>query len=468
MSRAQPGPGAGRGAGALRCPAGVVRPPRRVLLLLAVLAGACAEPLAKLVPFPCAQDGTCPAGLACVPGVGCSFATLDALCGPGTDCGPSGGSCQLGLCAPPCERGCGAERVCSSAQGTGACLLDCSAGQACPENLTCAPLWHEGKKGCLPPAQAPRACAAVEPEAALVCGSASFTVQCPSGGRCAAHSVCKPNNLCECEPGYLAWQCQTAQSCSAASCAFPNWWCLPTGISGACATSGGWAPGTWRCADGRALAARCGTDCEAACREEGSVCDPVAQTCGIVGATKCTLYTTDAGKVDTTCVAPTGNVLAGSACARDAGAPYAFDDCTPGTLCSQIGEPGVLTCHPFCRHTSDCGSQACLRISDRVPPDGLCAKQCSLFAPCDGGRACGVDRDVDDRVVTQCRDQVPSAVLDTPCELQEDCAGGLLCLTVTGGAACKALCDGTHACPDAGPCAVFGRSELPAGTGFCR
>jgi hypothetical protein len=444
---------------------------RRNAALFGVVVGfatSCAQPLAELVPFPCAQDGTCPAGLACVPGVGCSFAALDALCGPETDCGPSGGVCQLGLCAAACAGGCGAGRVCSAAGGEGVCLVDCTAGEACPEHLACAPLWHGGKRGCVPPSQTFAACASSELEAPPVCGSDGFTVQCPSGGRCAAHSTCLPNNQCECEPGYVPWNCQSGGSCASASCAFPNWWCLPVGIPGACAAAGTWAPGAWRCTDGRVLAPRCGTDCETACREEGWACEPTRQTCLEPRASRCTLTTTGTGFVGTACVPATGAGLAGAPCTRDAGASPAFDDCAAGHVCSMLGEPGVLTCHRFCAHSSECGGGACMRISDRVPPDGVCVSQCELFSPCRDGRTCGVLRDVDDRVVSQCREQVPAAVVDTPCVLQSDCADGLMCQTLPGGAACRPLCDATHPCPGDGECVAFARSELPAGTGFCR
>ncbi len=439
-----------------------------VFLLWVALGASCAESLAKLTPFPCALDGTCPGGLTCEPGVGCTLPALDALCGPETDCSAAGGACRLGICAPACGGGCAVGRVCSSVVD-GACLRDCAGGEACPQGLACTPLWYGGKHGCLPPAQAPTACTAIELEPAPVCGAEGFTVRCPNGTTvCAAHSTCREGGGCECAPGWVPWQCATAQSCGSTSCAYPNWWCLPVGIPGACATSGDYAPGTWRCRDGRALAARCGTDCETICRQEGSACDPLSpRSCTAPGATKCTLSDTDAGTVDTTCVAQTGAVPVGGTCTRDTGHAYALDDCAAGAICDQIEEPG-LTCHAFCRHSSECAPGACLGASDRLPADGVCAAQCRLFAPCDRGDACGIKSDVDQRVVTQCRAQTPTAGLGTSCVYQEDCATDLICVSGAGGATCRALCDPTHVCPGGSACAVFARSELPSGTGFCR
>lgn len=436
-------------------------------LVLAVLLAGCAEPLSKLVPFPCAKDGTCPGGLACVPGVGCAAPSVDALCDGTTDCASGGLSCQLGLCTRSCDGACGDGRVCSGPDA-GTCISDCSAGEACPSGLTCRSLWYGGRKGCLPSTVSVAACAGVDAEAAPVCGAESFTVSCANGRICGAHSVCTGDTSCECEAGYLSWQCQTGERCTTADCAYPNWWCLPVGIDGACATSGGYAPGTWRCVDGRHLRAVCGSDCETACQATASACDPVAQDCAQPGATKCTVLTTDAGVVDTTCVAEDGTVATGGSCTRDATAAFAKDDCARGALCSELATPGAPSCLRFCRHTSDCAGAACMQVTDRVPPDGVCVAQCTLFAPCADGRACGPEHDLDARAVAQCRDQVPSAVEGTACTDQSDCAADLLCVTGSGGGAtCRPLCDPAHPCAGGGSCAVLSRSELPAGTGYC-
>ena len=428
----------------------------------------CAEPLTALIPFPCAVDGTCPGGLVCKAAVGCTWPGTDALCDEETDCSQAGGACRLGVCAPACAAGCASGRVCSGLSD-GACLADCSRGEACPPGLACTALWYDGRSGCLPPGQAaPVACERAEPLPGPVCGAESFTVTCPSGSICGAHSTCRASGGCECSAGWLPWQCQTGQSCSAVSCAFPSWWCLPVGIPGRCATDGEYAPATWTCRDGRTLPSQCGTDCEHACRDETSRCDPVAQDCPHASAKKCTLYDSDAGTVETICVPAEGSVAAGQPCTRTEGSAWALDDCVAGTACSQVGEPGVLTCHRFCRHTSDCGAGACLLASDRFPADGICARQCTLFSRCADGRACSPTSDVDQRMVAQCRDLTATGSPGAPCTYQQDCAADLVCFTGTGGSLCRALCDPAHPCPGGGACSVFARSDLPTGTGYCR
>ena len=438
----------------------------RVLVLLLVCTG-CAKELSELSPFPCALDQSCPLGLVCVPGIGCTAARLDGLCTPETDCAPAGGSCRLGICATGCAPACAPGRVCARSAGEEACVVDCADGGVCPAGLQCKPLWHGDRRGCLPAERTPAACLATVPEAKPVCGAASFNVPCGNGKSCVENSHCLPNGTsCDCNPGFIPWSCANDQACSSANhCSYPQWWCLPEGVSSSCMKDPAFSPGRFQCADGREVRASCETSCQSVC-EDTSRCDPVRQTCGSTARPKCTFLDSDAGVVTTVCVARSGSVPLGGACTRDLSTFEAIDDCAAGGVCSSLGSPGSLRCRGFCSGSSGCDAGFhCVGFTE-PPRVGLCSPGCELFSDCGPTSTCAPARDFDDRVVGRCRELTPAA-LGTPCNLQSDCDAFQLCAVQSdGGEGCAALCDSSHPC-DAGTCTTIDNSDLPAGSGFC-
>ena len=439
-----------------------------VALLLAALGAGCAKELSELRPFPCAKDRTCPLGLVCDPAAGCVSAKLDALCAPDTDCGAAGAECLLGVCATRCAAGCAPGRVCASAVDGGMCVADCGDGGACPAGLACKPLWVGGRHGCLPAEVELPACQSEEALPAPACGAGSFTVTCSNGHVCAANSACKSGGVsCSCLPGFVSWNCVTHAQCSAAApCAYPNWWCLPQGITSTCASTSGWTPANYSCADGRRLAATCGSTCQSACAEPGD-CDPVRQTCGLPERSKCTFVATDAGIIATTCVPQTGQNDLGGACTMDETVAYALDDCAAGGVCSVSGAPGVPTCRKFCTNSEGCDAGFhCVAITD-PPPFGECAPDCALFSNCGPQATCGPQKDIAGQGYAQCR-AATAAAIGASCWVQPDCGANQVCAVATdGGSVCAAICDPAHGC-DAGTCIAFGNSKLPPLTGFCQ
>lgn len=131
------------------------------------IAIACADRLEDFDSFPCATDGSCPASYSCTKAGICKLgnATDTACSATTTTCVE--GNCIGSVCLPPCAAGCATGRICSypSPGETGQlahCVVDCSAGQACPNGMQCFPLYND-KKGCVPATATDiidRACAA--------------------------------------------------------------------------------------------------------------------------------------------------------------------------------------------------------------------------------------------------------------------------------------------------------------------
>jgi len=138
-----------------------------LLVTVTCVAGGCARDLASLLPFPCADDGTCPDGFACnsadPPGLygACELPHADTICGQPAmnnfvDCtlAGSGFACTDNLCVPPCGTN-GA--TCPEGRGCiddTYCLLVCTQSQSCPAGLVCKPDF-KGNDFCLPPGSIP-------------------------------------------------------------------------------------------------------------------------------------------------------------------------------------------------------------------------------------------------------------------------------------------------------------------------
>lgn len=173
---------------------------KRLLIVAAFFA--CNNDAASLSPFPCARDQTCPDGVACLPGTGCVRPRADVLCRGDVDCaGIAAAICDLGRCVPTCRDGAGCEigRICTAASGSGVCLTDCAAGQACPAALQCVSLWTPGKSACLPAGVGfEKSCDADGAPcgpfgARAVCAGAKCRASCRDGVGCPPPSTCSAN-----------------------------------------------------------------------------------------------------------------------------------------------------------------------------------------------------------------------------------------------------------------------------------
>jgi hypothetical protein len=245
----------------------------------------CAESADELSPFPCANDKTCPAGLACVGDV-CMDAQLDALCTTGddpTNCAAAGpnavcavrpadrnAAIALGACEVPCAPGCPSGRACSSQGQGGMCLVDCTDDSACPPNTVCTPRNFDSRKVCVPPGVTVEECQSVQsPQACTsLCGSSLLNdVVCPNGTSTCPHgSTCSADSgFCMCGPGTQAVDC-AGQACNG-QCNASNWWCEPVAAAASCTSDRFTLSGACHCYDGRNINFACmsAMTCEDAC-----------------------------------------------------------------------------------------------------------------------------------------------------------------------------------------------------------
>jgi hypothetical protein len=203
---------------------------RAAAILLALVA--CAKSADELSPFPCALDGSCPGGLACVQGT-CAAPELDALCTTGddpTDCsaaaagaicavrgsGALGAACTKnadclsGMCASDgttlrCSQACNVSSpncptgfACLSAGATGACFGSSSTVEVGACEIPCAPGCPNG-----------RACSSTMPGAVCL-------VDCTGDGSCPGGTTCRSRNfdtvkVCA-PPGVEIAECQNVIS----------------------------------------------------------------------------------------------------------------------------------------------------------------------------------------------------------------------------------------------------------------
>lgn len=179
---------------------------------------ACAPRLEDMTPFPCANDGTCPLGLSCTPGVGCVRASLDSPCGPSTDCSGAGATCTLGLCTIGCDekRPCAPGHVCSApaSAGTGVCTPDCTAAAPCPPGLSCRPLYGEAK-GCIGTNE--KSTLDGPCEVTEDCASGASSVTCSFG---ACTTGCNPTRPCD--AGHICSAYKTGDGACLVDCTSSN------------------------------------------------------------------------------------------------------------------------------------------------------------------------------------------------------------------------------------------------------
>lgn len=256
----------------------------KVLVLALVLAG-CAKDAHDLSPFPCADDLTCPAGLACA-GNRCVAAALDAICttgedptdcamaGPGAVCSRKGSDgLDIGACELPCGGGCPTGRRCNSSGVDGVCLLDCEASaSACPPNMVCLPA-EDGHKVCTPPSIGCRQVSNMRRCTSRFCESRSTAVDCPDGlATCPAQSTCSSNSRdCTCTGDLIAVACDNDTECTDNSPCGGNrhWWCAPEFTASSCAADLTDQMGTCECWKGT-IAIDCdrqGVTCDELCRD---------------------------------------------------------------------------------------------------------------------------------------------------------------------------------------------------------
>jgi hypothetical protein len=202
-------------------------------------------------------------------------------------------------------------------------------------------------------------------------------------------------------------------------------------------------------------------------------CDPLQQACGT--GQKCTFISTGSrsGAVATRCIAATGQGNAGDACTREPPDAFGQDDCGPGLLCTNLGEPPTLRCRRYCAGAGNCTSgTACVNfLSSNLlsQPLGLCAPTCTLFGnDCPTGHDCsGIAFEVPSTPPINrapvCR-PTGTAQAGDACQ-NALCAPGHIC-NPTGGSnpTCAVLCDAQHPCAT-GTCTPL--PGLPNDGGYC-
>ena len=444
-----------------------------VLMVSALGLPGCLRTLDELTPFPCAKDQSCPDGLVCMPGIGCTEVQLDAPCSPATDCSAAGEGvvCELGLCEQRCaaDRSCPEGRVCSLRLAGGVCLADCGAGQDCPAGLACQELRYGGRRGCVPPDRQLPACLGEEGDGEVTqCGAALFDEPCADGSHCARHSVCLPGNRCQCGAGYASFSCVAGVRCQEleGGCSFPDWWCLPLDTWSLCPLEG-FALRLFQCADGRRLRSGCPLDtCEEACAQPFA-CDVVEQRCAEDALPKCTLAAGPAGDA-LVCVAEQGQSGPDQPCQLPADAAPGQDDCARGSLCTELGAPpGEQRCRRFCASSTGCppGSY-CHAASDEVAGVGLCAPGCTLFSDCGAGMTCSLADELGDRAVPWCRPIGPSSG-EAPCSATIECGADRTCVIFGEEGRCVPHCDDAPPCPEGSGCHRTLSDLFPPGAGFC-
>lgn len=244
-----------------------------VALACVVAVHACAKTARDLAPFPCANNLTCPEGLACVGGK-CTQGQIDAICTTGddpSDCGP-GARCSattgIGVCGEPCTSDtCQQGRICSDSVN-GSCLINCNDGAPCPNNMVCKTRAFDNNKICV----APPACTAVMNVRACVAGCEAdrFSVSCANSTfTCPAHSTCDVASTgCTCDAGLAGITCPGGDSCQP-NCQGGMFVCAPNPASVTCDTSFATFQGTCACR-GRTIDFACDSkprSCEEACAE---------------------------------------------------------------------------------------------------------------------------------------------------------------------------------------------------------
>jgi hypothetical protein len=384
--------------------------------------GGCAKDLADLAPFPCAKDGSCSSGLACV-NSSCvrpeQVTELTASCADSSEC-PSGHTCVQGTgCVPdesavdytpfPCEpdKTCRASLQCVPGAG---CVADddlhnytpfaCKSDNTCPSSLNCVP-----KVGCAEADECSvlkQDCPTSRPKCALVKIGGTNYAQCvpqtASSGVGAACSI-DTSGLDDCDKGL---RCDPSSRECEKFC----------GTSVKCSSS--------------EICGSIGSGDFGTCTQS---CDPVA---GCQGGSNCVLVNTIPAAPMPFMCAPVGSKDEGLECSS-------LQDCRQGMSCF------TQRCRRACTSNSEsCGeSGSCHREGSNAW--GTC--QCQLFG-CTEGQNCRVVGSDNDGFKTDVCMPVGSKTIGAKCTSGLDCPRNSICLgTASAGSVCKRLCDPSHECP---------------------
>lgn len=442
---------------------------RQLFVLLSLefaLLVACSKPLDELAPYPCAKDGSCPRGLACIPGVGCAEARLGSLCSDGvTDCSTisQAAVCAAGMCTTPCKTSaeCGAGQVCSSPPDVpeGYCVPDCSTGGLCEDGKTCHPLWYSGLSGCFGGDYSVRACAIVEVQTTCdkACGTylISSGVDCGDGTYCPSVTTCLAGGQCGC----IQDQAETCDGspCSGGNCTDSNWWCAPSGSGNiSCDVDLARFTGECVCWNGARRRFSCGSrhTCEQLCQDE---CDVVRQDCPDPARPKCAEVVSPNGAFQSNVCVPLGGTRqVAEACQRrgNAVSDIGYDDCDRGLYCSLYDIlPNAFRCRKHCDASTPCPEGLnCVstdRVQDPSSSTSLCREACDPFGETGPGCPQGVGCKVGG--TSGYCSVIGTTEPGGPCRAGNDCAGNAAC---TRAGYCAPACDATHECPTGTSCEI--------------
>jgi hypothetical protein len=402
------------------------------LVVVVASSAGCFQGLARLAPFPCAADGTCPDALVCVPDVGCANQAIAEAALP-YPCS-AGGSCafadELFLdCVP--DVGCttfdgAAAALPYACDDDGSCAfeslleLDCISGVGCAnaaiaEASTPYPCTPEGS--CAFGFQLPVECVPDLGCATAAQAAAAAPFPCDALNRCAFDVEAELG----CVPGIGCVDVDAARNAAPFACE-----------AGVCPSFGAVE---FACFDAVGCA-------------EPNACDVVEQSGCAGDEPKCTTSLLTGTSFATRCVAA-GVVDDDGVCERPTNVP-GVDDCANG-FCSALGAANdERRCRSYCDAASLCDvDEVC--VNNFFTTDyGVCAPPCDILQAggCLADQSCkGTNTALDGSTQGTCLADGPSAFGAT-CTSNDDCQSFLVCFV----GVCTPVCNVDVACPADATC----------------
>ena len=217
-----------------------------------------------------------------------------------------------------------------------------------------------------------------------------------------------------------------------------------------------------------------GTTCNFVCPEDEETdgpgeCDVFAQDCP--DDQKCAAFANDGGNSwnSTKCVPISGTKVPGDPCAAEGGGVSGLDDCEKGSMCWDLDGESKGLCVALCTGSQaqpECGdpTTACAVVNDGVL--NLCLDRCDpLVQDCPGDDLC---LPIDDAYVCVLDASGEAGAAFAPCEFDNACDRGLLCLTPAAATECdqnaKGCCLPFCAISEEVMCPGEGQSCLPVFT----
>ena len=438
----------------------------RILLaglpLLLVGPVSCFEGFTALAPFPCAEDGSCPSNLVCVPGIGgraegqclpwgrCDVNAQDCVDPERPKCGRVlKGTSIVSTCIPEMERKGEQGDACTYVSGRSGkggyeyAYDDCAAGFGCSHSMNICRAYCTKTSDCGPK------------EVCLDSGSEGIGF-CQPGG-CSFFTTTASTAACE-----AGWTCKAGTFLEEGMALY----CVPEGVAGPGAPCTGGCRADLVCSHGV-----CSPLCDAmhACGS-GRKCDPIDNHPTGVGVCSCSPFSDDCG-ANGTCIIhheadepPTYRCSKKGEIARDQSCRFRSDECGDNLVCLGSDEIERFVCREQCGPGHDCSAGTCHQLgayaADQI---GLC--HCDLREPtCPDGQSCKFTGSSSAGVLRACSPN-GSKTKGEACSNGE-CGDNLKCWgSSSAGHFCHEICDTGHPCSDGSDCGAI--KGLRNGGGLC-